>query len=110
MLDDDGSVSLTALLGLISVVASTKNTNSKNTRSVIDDDEKVESIFELLLIAIAQLFLYWLIQDIHKCDCGGLHTEYHLLDTCHEVVVGKVGRDTNDKTTYGSHHRNVHTL
>jgi hypothetical protein len=53
VLDDDGRVSFTALFGLISVVASTKKTKSRNTRSVIDDDEKVESIFELLLIAIA---------------------------------------------------------
>jgi hypothetical protein len=109
VLDDDGRVSFTALLGLISVVANTKNTNNKNIRSVIDDAEKLESILELLLIAIAQLF-YRLVQDIHKRNCCSLHAEHHLLDTCHEVVVGKVGRDTHDKTTYGSHHRYIHTL
>ena len=109
MLDDDGRVSFTALLGLISVVANTKNTNNKNIRSVIDDAEKLESILELLLIAIAQLF-YRLIQNIHKRNCCSLHAEYHLLDTCYEVVVSKVCWDTNDKTTHGGYHRNVHTL
>ena len=108
VLDDDGNVSFTALLGLMSVVASTKNTNKRKIRSVIDDDEKFESILELLLIAITQLF-YRLVQDIHKCNCGSLHAEHHLLDTCYKVVVSKVCRDTHDKTTHGSNHRNVHT-
>jgi hypothetical protein len=60
-LDDDGRVSFTALFGLISVVAIMKKTNNRKIRSVIDDDENDESIFELRLIAITQLFLYWLI-------------------------------------------------
>jgi hypothetical protein len=60
-LDDDGRVSLTELFGLISVVAIIKKTNNKKIRSVIEDDEKPESILELLLIAITQLFLYWLV-------------------------------------------------
>jgi hypothetical protein len=59
-LDDDGRVSFTALLGLINVVARMKKTSNRKTRSVIDDDENDESIFELLLIAIPQLF-YWLV-------------------------------------------------
>jgi hypothetical protein len=40
-------------MGLISVVARTKNTNKRKTRSVIDDEENDELIFELLLIAIS---------------------------------------------------------
>jgi hypothetical protein len=60
-LDDDGRVSLTALFGLISVVAIMKKTNNKKIRSVIDDDENDESILELRFIAITQLFLYWLV-------------------------------------------------
>ena len=60
-LDDEGRVSLTELFGFISVVAMIKKTNNKKTRSVIDEDENAESILELLFIAIAQLFLYWLV-------------------------------------------------
>lgn len=58
VLDDDGRVNFTALFGLISVVASTKKTNSRNIRSVIDDAENVESTFELLFIAIVANFSY----------------------------------------------------
>lgn len=89
-LDDDGRVSLTALLGLISVVAIIKKTNNRKIRSVIDDDENDESILELLFIAIAKLLLYWLVKDIHKGDCGSLHSKYKTLDARYKVVVSKV--------------------
>jgi hypothetical protein len=50
-LEEDGSVRRTALLGLISVVARMKNTNNRNTRSVIDDAENEGLVLKLLLIA-----------------------------------------------------------
>ena len=57
VLDDEGKVSFTELFGLISVVAKMKKTRSRKMRSVIDDDENDESIFELLLIAILATFV-----------------------------------------------------
>lgn len=55
-LDDEGRVSLTALFGLMSVVAMMKKTNNRKIRSVIDEDEKAESIFDVRLIAILDYF------------------------------------------------------
>lgn len=50
-----GSISFRAL-GLISVVAISRNSSSRNIRSVIDDAEKDLSTFDPCLIAIARYF------------------------------------------------------
>jgi hypothetical protein len=52
LVSDVGTDTFIAFIGLISVVAKTKKTNNKKTRSVIDDAENDVLIFELLLIAI----------------------------------------------------------
>ena len=67
----------------MSVVAIIINISKRNIKSVIDDAEKDESTFELRFIAIAELLLYGLVKDIHKCYCRSLHSKYKLLDTRH---------------------------
>lgn len=55
-LDDEGRVSFTELFGFMSVVAMMKKTNNRKIRSVIDEDEKAESILDDRLIAIIDYF------------------------------------------------------
>ena len=79
--EDDGRVSLTALLGFIIVVASTMNISSRNTMSVIDDIENPESTLVVLLIAISLsslLFARRLVKHVDELDSRALHLEHEI--------------------------------
>ena len=56
-----------------------------------------------------RLSLNGLIQNIHKCDGIGLHLEHQLFDASDQIVVAEIGRNTDQQTHHGRHHRDIHT-
>ena len=71
-----GSSSFSAF-GLISVDVTRKKIRSRNTMSVIDDIEKPESTFVVLLIAMS-LFCCRFMEHIDKLDSSILHLEHEV--------------------------------
>src|SRR5690554_1378990 len=93
--------------GLTRVETIMKKIKSKNTRSVIDDIEKLGSTLlrdlKFMIVVFAQLFSGFF-QEVDKLYRLCFQIVYHFIYAYHQCIVCDICNNTNNQTGYGCNH------